>query len=150
RSMVDSSWLLAGGLWAAAFLKDRRLQALAARLYDRVDWRCWAGPAAAGGLLRHGKGGDGRFLPCVWDRLNGETVVLYVLAAGASGGRALDAAAGAALRPFYGEAAGLRFHSADLGLFVFQYGHDLLDLRRWRAPGGVDLAVGARLATRAN
>jgi hypothetical protein len=151
-STVDSSWLLAGGLWAAAFLKDRGLETLAARLYDRVDWRRWAAPEGSEtrGLIRHGKGRDGRFLPCVWDRLNGETVFMYVLAAGAAAGRAVDPDAGAALRPFYGEVAGLRFHSADLGLFVFQYGLDLLDLRRWRARGGVDLAAEARLATRAN
>jgi len=151
-STVDSSWLLAGGLWAAAFLGDRGLADLAARLYDRVDWPYWAAPEGDDNrpLLRHGKGGDGRLLACRWDRLNGETVFMYVLAAGAARGRALDAAAAAALRPFYGEAAGLRFHSADLGLFVFQYGHDLLDLRRWRAPGGVDLAAEAGVATAAN
>jgi hypothetical protein len=151
-STVDTSWLLAGGLWAAAFLKDGGLEDLAVRLYDRVDWRYWAAPEAADarGLLRHGKGRDGRFLASRWDRLNGETVFMYVLAAGAADGRALTAASGAALRPFYGEVAGLRFHSADLGLFVFQYGLDLLDLRRWRAPGGVDLPAEAGLATLAN
>jgi hypothetical protein len=150
-STVDSSWLLAGGLWAAAFLKDRRLEDLATRLYDRVDWRYWTvQDAAARGLLRHGKGRDGRFLDCCWDRLNGETVFMYILGAGAAEGRALTAASGAALRPFYGSVAGLRFHSADLGLFVFQYGLDLLDLQQWRAPGGVDLLAEARLATLAN
>src|SRR5262249_41173521 len=34
--------------------------------------------------------------------------------------------------------------------FVFQYGLDLLDLRRWRPPGAVDLWAEARVATRAN
>jgi hypothetical protein len=87
-STVDSSWLLAGGLWAAAFLQDRGLDALATRLYDRVDWRYWtAHEGAARGLLRHGKGSDGRFLDCCWDRLNGETVFMYVLGAGAAPGR---------------------------------------------------------------
>ena len=54
------------------------------------------------------------------------------------------------LRPYYGTVAGMRFCSADLGLFVFQYGLDLLDLRRWRAPGEIDLPAEARLATEAN
>src|SRR5439155_17759608 len=84
-STIDSSWLLAGALWAAAFLQDRHLEVLAARLYDRVDWPYWTAPDQPGdpGLLRHGKAADGRFLWGTWDRLNGETVFMYVLAAGA-------------------------------------------------------------------
>jgi hypothetical protein len=151
-STVDTAWLLAGALWAAAFLRDARLEALAARLYGRADWHYWTAPTLPGsaGLVQHGKGSDGRFLGCTWDRLNGETVFLYVLAAGAAGRRAIPPAGWAALRPFYGTAGGLRFNNADLGLFVFQYGLDLLDLGSWESPGGVDLAAEARLATRAN
>jgi hypothetical protein len=151
-STIDTTWLVVGGLWAAAFLRDRALEALAARIYDRIDWRYWAGlPGTdAAGLVRHGKDAQGRFLACRWDRLNGETAFMYVLAAGAAEARSLPAASWAALRPCYGRVAGLRFHSADLGLFVFQYGLDLLDLKRWRAPGGVDLWAEARLATLAN
>jgi hypothetical protein len=146
-STIDTAWLLVGALWAAAFLRDAQLEDLAAHLYGRVGWRYWSSPD---GLLRHGKGRDGRFLPCCWDRLNGETVFLYVLAAGATEEQALPAGAWSALRPFYGTVAGLRFNNADLGLFVFQYGLDLLDLRRWRAPGPVDLATEAQVAALAN
>jgi hypothetical protein len=151
-STVETAWLTAGALWAAAFLRDPVLEALAARLYDRIDWRYWAGPPgpAASGLLRHGKDGGGRFLACCWDRLNGETVFMYLLAVGGEQERSLPRASWAALRPFYGSVAGLRFSSADLGLFVFQYGLDLLDLKRWRAPGGVELWAEARVATLAN
>jgi hypothetical protein len=151
-STIDTAWLTVGGLWAAAFLRDPALEALAARLYDRIDWRYWASPPGtrAAWLLRHGKDAGGRFLAYCWDRLNGETAFMYVLAAGAAEGRSLPAASWAALRPCYGRVAGLRFHSADLGLFVFQYGLDLLDLKRWRAPGGVDLWAEARVATLAN
>ena len=51
----------------------------------RVDWRYWTAPELSGSLplLRHGKTRDGRFLGCCWDRLNGETVFMYLLAAGA-------------------------------------------------------------------
>jgi hypothetical protein len=151
-STIDTAWLAAGALWAAAFLHAPELEALAARLYDRIDWRYWANPPGTGAawLLRHGKDAGGRFLAFCWDRLNGETAFMYVLAAGAAEGRSLPAASWAALRPFYGSVAGLRFHSADLGLFVFQYGLDLLNLKRWRAPGDVDLWAEARVATRAN
>jgi hypothetical protein len=151
-STVDTSWLLAGALWAAEFLQDRQLQALADSLYERVDWHYWTTPdrPGASGLLRHGKGRDGRFLGCCWDRLNGETAFMYVLAAGAADGCALSTSSWSSLRPFYGSVAGIEFNNADLGLFVFQYGLDLLDLQTWRAPGLLDLHAEARLATRAN
>jgi hypothetical protein len=151
-STVDTAWLLAGALWAAAFLRDGVLEKAAAHLYERVDWVYWTAPGKSGcpGLLRHGQGRDGRFLGCSWDRLNGETAFLYVLAAGAAEPKALSAASWAALQPFYGTVAGLRFNNADLGLFVFQYGFDLLDLYRWRVPHGINLMAEARLATLAN
>jgi hypothetical protein len=150
-STVETAWLLAGALWSAAFLRDRELTALAARLYERVDWRHWTAPdGPGGGLLRHGKDAHGRFLACAWDRLNGETAFMYVLAAGAPEGRALPAAGWQALRPFVGSVAGLSFNNADLGLFVFQYGLDLLDLESWQAPGAVDLWAEAAVAVRAN
>jgi hypothetical protein len=152
-STIDTSWLLVGAAWAAAFLRDGGLEALARHLHDRVDWVSWTVPGADGrpGLLRHGKRPDGAFLPCTWDRLNGETAFMYILAAGAGDGRAIPPASWAALQPFYGTVAGYRFNNADLGLFVFQYGFDLLDLERWRAPEGtVDLSAEARLATTAN
>jgi hypothetical protein len=149
-STVDSSWLLAGALWAAVFLKDVALEELAQHLYQRVDWYYWTDPEASDcGLLRHGKGHDGNFLPHYWDRYNGETVAMYVLGAGATVERAVPPRAMAALKPFYGTVAGLRFNNADLGLFSFEYGLDLLDLRCWRSPGP-DLAAEAIIATRAN
>jgi hypothetical protein len=150
-STVDSSWLVAGALWASAFLRDSTLEEKAGQLYDRVDWLYWTDPESGErGLLRHGKGRDGRFLPIFWNRLNGETVFMYVLGAGAAPERAVPPNAWSALQPFYGTVAGLRFNNADLGLFTFEYGLDLLDLRRCRAPGPVDLAAEARIATRAN
>lgn len=151
-STLDSSWLVAGALWAAEFLQDRHLEELARRLYDRVEWRAWnvQSGLAQGRLLLHGKGEDGRLLASAWDRLNGETIFMYLLAAGAAPERAISPDCWAALRPFYGTAGGLRFNNAELGLFVFQYGLDLVDLIHWQAPGEVDLWAEARLATLAN
>ncbi len=123
-STVETGWLAAGALWAAAFLRDPALAESADRLYRRIDWRRWAAP---NGLLRHGKGTDRRTFRSTWDRRNGETVFLYVLAARAEVGRALPGSCWRALGAFEGEAGGLRFGIADLGLFVFQYGLDLLD-----------------------
>ena len=151
-STVDTSWFLAGALWSAAFLDDPGLVDLADRIYKRVDWRYWSSSANSEGssLIRHGKRASGRFLPCCWDRANGETIMMYVLAAGADDARAISAGSWEALLPFYGEVAGYRFNNADLGLFVFQYGIDLLDLRRWRSPNGLDLMAEASIATLAN
>jgi hypothetical protein len=151
-STVETSWILAGALWAACSLQDKEVESLAAKLCDRVDWSYWTAPDDPGscGLLRHGKGSDGRFLASSWDRLNGETAFMYVLGAGATGDKALAEKSWRALRPFYGTVAGQRFNNADLGLFVFQYGLDLLDLHHWRPPGGVDLLAEARIATCAN
>jgi len=151
-STVETAWLVAGALWAAHFLQDSGLEALATKLYHRVDWHFWTAPESPGatGLLRHGKDRHGQLLPCAWDRVNGETIFMYVLAAGAAEGRHLGETAWQALQPFYGEVGGQRFNNADLGLFVFQYGLDLLDLVRWRAPSGPDLMAEARLATLAN
>jgi hypothetical protein len=147
RSTIDSAWLVVGGLWAATFLGDAGLQELAERVYQRIDWRVWT---TADGLLRHGCDRQGRWLRCAWDRLNGETIFLYVLAAGADGERAWPADCWSRLQPFFGTSAGLHFASADLGLFVFQYGLDLLDLAAWHEPGGLDLAGEAAVATEAN
>jgi hypothetical protein len=151
-STIESAWLAAGALWAAEFLGDGNLQALAESLYRRIDFRYWTALDVPGtcGLLRHGMDRRGQFLTCCWDRLNGETVFLYVLAAGAADDKAWPASFWPQLGLFYGETAGLRFNNADLGLFVFQYGLDLLDFRQWRAPNDVDLAEEAQRATWAN
>ena len=151
-STVDTSWFLAGALWSARFLGDAELVDLADQIYNRVDWRHWsvASDSPNPWLIRHGKGPRGRFLPCSWDRVNGETLMMYVLAAGASEGRELPGESFKSLRPFYGEVAGHRFNNADLGLFVFQYSLDLLDLTRWRSPDGPDLVAEASVATLAN
>jgi hypothetical protein len=147
HSTIETAWMVTGGLWAAALLKDDELTSLASHLYERVNWAFWT---RSDGLILHGKDSRGRLLPCAWDRLNGETAFMYVLAAGSRAEFALSSDAWTVLKPFYGSASGLRFASADLGLFVFQYGLDLLDLRAWRAPGSLDLVAEAAVATEAN
>src|SRR5262249_14543760 len=147
-STIETAWLVAGALWAAAFLRDPTLERAAVRLWERTNWQAWT--AQESGLLRHGKDCRGRDLGWVWDRANGETAFMYVLAAGADEGRCISADAWSALDPAYGAAAGQRFSNADLGLFVFQYGFDLLDLYAWKAPDSIDWMEEARLATAAN
>lgn len=164
-STVETAWLVAGALWATSFLGDPELEQLASRLSDRVDYRHWTGEGVRGEcpphappshpdraelLLRHGKTATGEFIPCPWDRLNGETAFMYALALGAKDEYALGAESWRALRSFHGSVGCYHFNNADLGLFVFQYGLDLLDWGCWHEPGGVDLAAEARIATLAN
>jgi hypothetical protein len=146
RSTIDTGWLAAGALWSADFVADGGLQALAARLFDRINWTQWT---AANGLLRHGADRRGRPFPCCWDRLNSETAFLYVLAAGARDGRCWPAEHFSRLGRFSGQVAGAHFGSADLGLFVFQYSLALLDLKNDPLPGA-DLVADAVLAAQAN
>jgi len=147
RSTIDTAWFVAGSLWAAAFLADDGLARQADRFYERIDWRAWTSHNM---LLHHGAYRDGRKISCCWDRLNGETIFLYVLAAGAREEVAWPAIGWSALELFRGELAGLTFASADLGLFASQYGLDLLHLRNWLLPEGVDLRYDAGLAAEAN
>jgi hypothetical protein len=150
-STIETAWMAAGGLWAAAFLPNSGLEPLARQLAERIDWYYWTAPHESEiPLLRHGQSHDGRFLRATWDRLNGETVFMYVLATGADEGRAVPPAAWSHLRSFHGTAAGLHFNNSDLGLFVFQYGLDLLNLSVWLAPNGVDLAAESGIAAEAN
>jgi hypothetical protein len=150
-STIETAWMTAGALWAAAFLRDSGLELLARQLAERIDWYYWTAPEESEiPLLRHGQAQDGRFLRSSWDRLNGETVFMYVLASGSAEDRAVPVAAWSHLRSFSGTTAGLHFNNSDLGLFVFQYGLDLLDLSVWLVPTGVDLAAESGIATEAN
>ena len=152
RSTIDSGWLIAGAMWAAAFLRHQQLEELAIRLYERVDWNSWAAPprSPTRGLIGHGADAQGAAFNCAWDRVNGETIFLYVLAAGAKSDKAWEGTAWPRLAHFVGSTGGNRFISADLGLFVFQYGFDLLDLESWQEPGGVDFQEQAAVAAEAN
>ncbi len=83
-SMVDTALLMAGVLVSGAYFRDlddgaeTEIRALAAALYERVDWG-WAQDRQA--TLRLGwKPGRG-FMPCGWDGYN-EAMILYMLAIG--------------------------------------------------------------------
>jgi hypothetical protein len=140
RSTIDTAWLVAGAQAAAALLRDAPLRRLADQLADRLDWDYWAGET---GLISHGHDAAGRFLGGEWDRLNGETAFLYVLAAGRSGRVRLPCDPPAT-------AAGLTFPGAGLGLFVSQYSLELLDLRGPAGAAVPDLAGAAGLAADAD
>lgn len=150
-STVETAWMAAGALWSAAFLRDHELERLSSALAERIDWYYWTAPNESKvPILRHGQTREGHFIPWCWDRLNGETVFMYVLATGADNAHATPVAAWCHLRSFHGTTGGLHFNNSDLGQFVFQYGLDLLDLTDWLPPNGVDLAGEAGVAAEAN
>jgi len=139
RSTIDTGWLLAGGLSAAALLGGGGLARMAEALVSRVEWDGWVGPS---GRIAHGHDRRGRFLGGDWDRLNGETLFLYVLAAGGPSRARLPGG-----RP---AAAGRRCPNARLGLFVSQYSLELIDVTACASPRVADLARAAGVAVEVN
>jgi hypothetical protein len=82
-STVDTAYLVAGALAAAAYFRgrdreEREIGEIADRLYRRVDWR-WA--ANGGRTLTHGWKPEGGFLRYRW-RGYSEALLLYLLALG--------------------------------------------------------------------
>jgi hypothetical protein len=82
-STVDSAFLLAGMLAAAAYFSDdtpdqREIRTLANDLYLRADWQ-WA--QADGDILCHGWKPETGFLKCRWQGYD-EALLLYMLALG--------------------------------------------------------------------
>jgi hypothetical protein len=82
-STIDSTFLIAGALSAAAFFDgpdadDRRIRALADALYRRMDWR-WA--LDGGPTVSHGWTPESGFLPYRWEGYC-EALLLYALALG--------------------------------------------------------------------
>lgn len=142
-STIDASWLFAGGLWAAEYLEDDNLRDLANQLYQRIDWHYWSVEAKdlpGKRFLSHGADAKGNFLQGIWDRHNAETAFMYVLALGADSEKALPSSSLTSLGLFYDKVYDMPCVSGDLGLFVFQYSRELLDLDLITGPGGIDLS----------
>jgi hypothetical protein len=82
-STIDTAWLLAGALAAAAYFdhdndEEKEIRTLADALYQRADWQ-WA---LNGGLgVSHGWRPERGFLPYRWTGYN-EAIMLYVLGLG--------------------------------------------------------------------
>ena len=149
-STVETAWLAAGRRGPPPFCAITNWNDLAPRWRNASTGITGRLPTNRNAFVAARTDARGRFIPWSWDRLNGETVFMYVLATGAAkelcaSGRGLAASA-----PFYGTVADLHFNNSDLGLFVFQYGLDLLDLSDWLPPDGVDLAAEAGVAAEAN
>ncbi|MBS1993842.1 MAG: hypothetical protein JSS83_25170 [Cyanobacteria bacterium SZAS LIN-3] len=148
-STIDSAWLIAGGLWAAQYLKDDELKHLANELYDRVDWNYWADKDTTSGapVLCMGLNDKGGRFKSQWDRVNGEVAFMYFLAIGAKD-HALPPSAWKNLKLYNKQVAGQTIASGDLGLFVFEYSNELTDLNAYG--GNINLAEEGARGIKAN
>lgn len=148
---IDSTWLIAGALWAASFFKSSPIDTLATKLHDRVNWRQWTDPEdkQRPDLLRHGMGADGKPLTVRWDRINNETAFMYLIATGSCGTKNVGRTVWNQLDPGWGHLEGERLGSADLGLFALTWSLELFDFAPYYFTDGLNLAreadIGARL-----
>ncbi|MDD5470035.1 MAG: glucoamylase family protein [Candidatus Peribacteraceae bacterium] len=161
-STVDTSWLLAGAAYASQALESQSIRDRAAMLLENADWRHWTAADESpevtvhSSLICHGKDDAGRFLgnrvqgkwiPTTWDRLNSETSMMYVLAAGNGDGKNIDPHAWNQLKLCTVHVGDRPVPSGDLGLFANQYGTLVIGATN---PGPVNLDATAREAAIAN
>ena len=151
-STIDSTFLLAGMLAAAAYF-DREcedelaVRTLADALYRRADW-AWACNGAA--TVTHGWTPEGGFLPYRWSGYD-EATLLYVLGLG-SPTHPLPAESYAAWTSTY-EWKTIYGHELLYGgpLFIHQYSHTWLDMRgiqdAFARDKGIDYCQNSRRAT---
>jgi hypothetical protein len=149
---IDSSWLIAGALWSAAFFRSAKITALAKALHDRVNWRQWtdAADAVRPDLLRHGMANDGNPLLARWDRLIPESAFMYLIATGACGTKNVSRAVWKQLSPHWGQLQGHRLASSDLGLFALRWSLLLFDFSPYYFTDGLNLVHEGDLAAELN
>ena len=151
-STVDTAFLLAGMLTAAAFFDgehedEQEIRTLADTLYRRVDWR-WA--CNGGATITHGWTPEGGFLPYRWEGYD-EALLLYILGLG-SPTFPLPTESYAAWASTYQWKTiyGVEFFYGG-PLFVHQYSHIWLDFRGIQDAAsrarGIDYFENSRRAT---
>ncbi len=151
-STVDTTFLLAGMLTAAAFFDqdgedEQEIRTLADALYRRVDWP-WA--CNGGATVTHGWKPESGFLPYRWEGYD-EAVLLYVLGLG-SPTHPLPPESYAAWASSYQwkEIYGYEFIYGG-SLFIHQYSHIWVDFRgiqdAFVRDKGIDYCENSRRAT---
>ncbi len=147
-SSIDTALLLAGILTARQYFRDPEVVSLADAIFDGVDfhWMLNGDPH----LLSHGWKPETGFLTNRWDSFC-ELQILYALGM-ASRKTPLPQESWRAWKRPWMEYGGYRYVSGPDPLFVHQYSHAWLDLRRLRekAPPHIDWFENSRTATMAH
>ena len=151
-STVDSAFLFAGMLAAAAYFADdtpeqRRLRDLAHALYERADW-AWA--LAPNGTIGHGWRPESGFIPYRWEGYD-EGLLLYVLALGSP----THPVAASAFEAWASTYEWIRIYDLDYlhsgPLFTHQLSHIWIDFRGiqddFMRQKGIDYFENSRRAT---
>lgn len=151
-STVDSSFLIAGMLTAAAYFvqeseDEQAVRTLSDALYRRADWP-WA--CDGGATVTHGWKPEGGFLPYRWEGYD-EAVLLYILGLG-SPTYPLPAESYAAWTSTYEWKRIYGYEFVYAGpLFIHQYSHIWIDLRgiqdAFARDKGIDYCENSRRAT---
>jgi hypothetical protein len=151
-STVDSAFLFAGMLTAAAYFNDdtaeqKEIRDIARALYERADW-VWA--QAADGTIGHGWRPESGFIPHRWQGYD-EALLLYVLALGSPTHALPPSAYQAWTRSYEWK------HSYDIDylyagpLFIHQLSHVWIDFRgiqdAFMRDKGLDYFENSRRAT---
>lgn len=149
---IDSAWLIAGGLWAARFTDSPRINGLAGRLHDRVNWLHWTDPSdkLRPLLLRHGMAHNGNPLRTRWDRLSPENAFMYLMAVGSCGTKNVSQDVWRQLSPYWGDLRGHKVASPELGLFTHRWSLLLFDFKPYAFADGLNLANEGDLAAELN
>ncbi len=126
-SSIDTAILVCGVLTCRAYFQDAEIQALAKRIYERMDWN-WMlqgeKTLSMGWTPEHG------FIRSRWDSYS-ELMMLYLLGLGSSSAAMSRQNWDAWKRPCF-EFRGVRYIGSYAPLFVHQYSHAWFDFRGQR------------------
>jgi hypothetical protein len=123
-SSIDTAIFICGVLTCGAYFDDAEIQALARRIYERMDWN-WLlhgdKTLSMGWTPEHG------FIRSRWDSYS-ELMMVYLLGLGSSATAISKQSWDAWTRPYF-EFNGVRYIGSHAPLFVHQYSHAWFDFR---------------------
>lgn len=126
-STIDTSLLLCGVLTCRAYFANEEIRALAAKIYERVDWPWFLN---GGKTLSMGWKPESGFLRARWDSYS-ELMMIYLLGLGSPTHPLAPETWDAWSRPEFNY-YGLKYIGSRAPIFVHQYSHAWFDFRRKR------------------
>jgi hypothetical protein len=126
-SSIDTAIFICGVLTCRAYFEDAEIQALAKRIYERLDWN-WL--LHGDKTLSMGWTPERGFIRSRWDSYS-ELMMVYLLGLGSSATPMSKLSWDAWTRPYF-EFNGVRYIGSHAPLFVHQYSHAWFDFRAKR------------------